>query len=121
MALVIGQYDLSTSTMGSVMEILLVPNLADSAGDYPYGGRADQEDRRLERGVIAEIEALIEIGLQTNTRVFMEFDLDITPKWDNQLVTIFYNAARGRIFTHKYTSSINTNTNVKTVGVETLP
>lgn len=122
MTLVIGQYDLSTTVVGSAFEILLVPNLADSAGTYaPGAGRADQEDRRLEPGVISEIEDLLNTGLETYDRVFIEVDESVTPRWDNQIETIFYNAARGRVFSHEFTSALNVGTQVRTIGIQTLP
>lgn len=123
MPLVIGQYDLDSAVVGSAYKITLTPILDDSAKSYlPIsGGRADQEDRRLEAGVIAEIEALVETGLQSYTRVYMTIDEAVTPKWDNQIEVIFLNAARGRISTHKFTSALNVGTQIRTVGVETLP
>ena len=123
MPLVIGQYDLETAVVSSALRIILTPILNDSAKSYlPIsGGKADQEDRRLEAGVIAEIEALVETGLQTYSRVYMTIDELVTPKWDNQLEVVFRNAARGRISTHKFTSALNIGTQIRTIGVETLP
>ena len=122
MTIVIGGYDLATSTVGQTTKILLTPNLSDSADTYPPGGlSADQEDRRLERGVIAEIEELVEAGLQATTRVEMRVNQVTTPRWDNQVKDIFFNAARGRISTHQFTSTFESNKTIRVFGVETLP
>ena len=103
---------------GPCFEITVTPNLADAAADYmlpappvPAGtpnrlripGRANQEDLRLEKDVIKEIEARIVDCLHQGDCVKTTVNVTTTPRWDNQVQVIYFNAARARISTHRFT------------------
>ena len=102
---------------GPCFIITVTPNLADTAADYQLPtppltapvsqrlripGRHNQESLRLEKNVIAEIESRIVECLQSGNCVQTTVNVTTTPRWDNQIHTIYFNAARARISTHEF-------------------
>jgi hypothetical protein len=124
------QIVLTTTDLGASIRIDLTPNLADTGADYAPGvagpsrlkvpGTYTQEDRRLAPDVIKAVEEEVALALTTKDTVLMFVNQDILPKWDNQLETVFLNAARARISTHRF---VGTPTGVgnRKLSVELLP